>query len=329
MTDAVTVRASGKAEMAYVGEMPWHGLGENLEKGASIETWMTAAGMDWTIRRSLVRYNTTMDAANPNQQVWKDQHVLSRSDNLEPLSIVSSKFQIVQPREVLEFFRDLVGQNGYELETAGTLFGGRRFWALASIGQDAVIMGHDQIRGYLLLSTACDGSMATEVRKTSVRVVCNNTLSMARSAKADFKVTHRSAFQAEAAKKKMGLVREDFREFIVKVRALAKTKIAKPDAEKFIEDVLVSEKFVTVAGEDKTARDTKAFKTIVELYEGEGQGATLKSAEDSLWGVVNAITEYVDHRAKATTGSHRLASAWFGRGNDLKDEAFARALALV
>ena len=35
-----------------------------------------------------------------------EQIVLFRNDNLQPLGVVSKKYQVVQPREVLEFFRD-------------------------------------------------------------------------------------------------------------------------------------------------------------------------------------------------------------------------------
>jgi Domain of unknown function (DUF932) len=42
-------------------------------------------------------------------------------------------------RAVLEFFRDLTEAAGFTLETAGVLFGGKRFWALASIGAEAAI----------------------------------------------------------------------------------------------------------------------------------------------------------------------------------------------
>ena len=38
--------------------------------------------------------------------------------------------RIVQPKEVLEFYRELVKEYGYTLETAGALDGGRKVWAL-------------------------------------------------------------------------------------------------------------------------------------------------------------------------------------------------------
>jgi len=45
--------------------------------------------------------------------------------------------------------------------------------------------------------------------------------------------------------------------------------------------------------------------------------------------VVNAVTEYVDHHAKAASASLRMDKAWFGAGDQLKTAAFSKALALV
>ncbi len=126
--------STGRAAMAYVGETPWHGLGQNLQPGADIETWQQAAGMDWRVLRSKVRFATS---CNPEVlTVWDKQHVLFRSDTKAPLGVVSHKYQIVQPKQVLEFFRDLVAEAGFALETAGCLFDGRRFWALARVTSD-------------------------------------------------------------------------------------------------------------------------------------------------------------------------------------------------
>jgi hypothetical protein len=39
--------------------------------------------------------------------------------------------------EILHFYRDLTEQSGFELETAGVLKGGKKFWALAKTGQSS------------------------------------------------------------------------------------------------------------------------------------------------------------------------------------------------
>jgi hypothetical protein len=41
------------------------------------------------------------------------------------------------------------------------------------------LKGKDVSNGYILLATACDGTLATTAQFTSIRVVCNNTLAIA------------------------------------------------------------------------------------------------------------------------------------------------------
>jgi hypothetical protein len=50
---------------------------------------------------------------------------------------------------------------------------------LAKTGQTAALKGKDVSNGYILLATACDGTLATTAQFTSIRVVCNNTLAIA------------------------------------------------------------------------------------------------------------------------------------------------------
>lgn len=322
MADAVTIRKTGKAEMAYVGETPWHGLGQRLSDGADLDTWTREAGMDWKISRSRVRYGE-----GANQRVIEDQHVLFRSDTKDHLGIVSDSYKLVQPKEVMEFFRDLLPE-GYSMNTAGTLFGGRKFWALASIGEEAVVVGKDKIRGFLLLASSADGSTKTTARPTTVRVVCNNTLQMSLSEKTDLavNVSHRSTFNHTDVKKRLGLARGQFAEFMRATRKLAAAPVrSTEDARDFIGSLLVDTKMVTKA--DVT--QAKPFLEISRLFNGDGLGATLDGVDGTYWGLVNAVTQYVDHSARATTDANRLDSAWFGRGDDLKSQALYKALELV
>jgi phage/plasmid-like protein (TIGR03299 family) len=332
MAHELTIRDDGRAEMAYVGKVPWHGLGNQLEAGAPIEEWQTAAGMDWRIRRATVHYGTEMTEEGEviEMREMPRQHVLFRSDNLEPLSVVSPMFQIVQPAQVLEFFRDLVDGNGYTLETAGTLFGGRRMWALASVGEEAQVVGHDTLKPYLLLSTSCDGTIPTEVRETTTRVVCNNTLrvSLAGQPSLAMRVSHRTRFQPDEVHEQLGLAKGHFREFLAQTRALAKKRVHLVAAKEFIGELLTETKTV-VPTEKRPVDESKPFAIIRDLFMGQGQGATLPGAEGTYWGLVNAVTEYVDHRAQARSTNNRLSNAWFGLGDDLKTSALNKALALV
>lgn len=332
MAHQLTIRKDGTVEMAFAGEGCWHGLGQNLRRGASIEEWRVAAGMDWAVKRSRVRYGE-----GANQRVFDDQHVLFRSDTKAPLAVVSHKFQVVQPAQVLDFFRDLVDGAGFSLETAGTLFEGRRFWALAKI-DDAALAGVDKIGGYLLLSTACDGTMATTAQFTSVRVVCNNTLSLALSTKEKagsvVKTTHRSVFDADAVKSELGVGRAQFARFMGAAAKTADTKIELIDAAELTMRLLAGKKLAKAEGAKDTAKiveDTqgsKGYKAIMALFNGQGLGANLPTAKGTAWGWVNAVTQYTDYLSPARSQDNRMNNAMFGSGDTFKTEALELALAL-
>ena len=323
MAHELTTRANGFVEMAYAGEGCWHGLGQQLEHGASIEEWQTAAGMDWKINRSRVRFG-----AEDNPQIFDDKHVLFRSDTKAPLGIVSPNFKIVNPKDVLEFFRDLTESAGMVLETAGTIFGGKRFWALANIGESAVIGSADVVGGYLLLSTGADGTIATTAKFTSVRVVCNNTLSMALNGKnkRDIAITHRTAFNPASMKDRLGLAHGEFSVFINAMRDLSKKTVTAKDAEMLTLSLVAPEE-----KDDKGTAKTiasKPFQNIMALFNGAGKGATLQGSENTAWGWVNAITEHVDHHARAQTADSRMNSAFFGKGDEMKTRAVEIAMAM-
>lgn len=310
---------TGRAAIAFTGDVPWHGLGQQLQPGADIDTWARAAGMNYQVLRSIPRFATERDQDPRTLSRFPGRHILFRDDTKAPLSIVSPTYQIVQPREVLEFFRNLVAEAGFELCTAGVLFDGTRYWALAKVGETATIVDKDQVGSYLLLSTSCDGSLATTAFFTTIRVVCNNTLSAALSAgsKTVIKVSHRSVFDAARVQDQLGIGRGQFAKFITAARDLAARPIERSAAERFVANLL-AEKSTRKSGIERTS----PFKRILALFDGEGLGATLEGSQGTRWGLLNAVTQHVDHEARAQTDDQRIANAFWGDGDILKTRAF-------
>jgi phage/plasmid-like protein (TIGR03299 family) len=314
--------------MAYVGDTPWHRLGHSLQPKQPIEVWAEQAGMDWTIQEAPVRFMTQPEGGSLQAlESFSEQKVLYRSDSRAPLSVVSSRYQVVQPRAVLEFYRDLTEVGGYEMETAGVLKGGRKVWALARTGKQAVLKGSDTVNGYLLLATSCDGTLATSITPTTVRVVCNNTLAIALGS---------TSFDADAVKRQLGIAVGQWDDFMSRMKTLAGRKVKSTEALQYIERVLygadesdgASAPRANTPSVPSTPRAWAARK-VLELYEGKGRGAELAAARGTTWGLLNAVTEYVDHERRARNQEYRLDSAWFGQGAALKQRALTHALELI
>lgn len=315
-------------QMTYVGQTPWHGLGNQLSPKQPLEIWQKEAGMDWQIQESPVRFMADTIGNLGTIHTFPEQKVLYRSDNKEALSVVSQRYQVVQPREVLEFYRDLSEVSGYELETAGVLKGGRKFWALARTGQSAVLKGNDEVSGYLLLATSCDGTLATTATPTTVRVVCNNTLTIALDgACRSIKVPHNTRFDPQAVKKQLGIAVSQWDEFMYRMRNLAERKVQWHEAMGFLLNVMCD--IQPNSPMPQVLPNERALRKVQSLYEGQGKGATLASANGTAWGLLNAVTEYVDHERRARSTEYRVDSAWFGQGAVIKQRALDAALQLV
>lgn len=315
-------------QMAYVGATPWHGLGNQLSPKQPLEVWQQEAGMNWQIQESPVSYMADAVGHLGTIHSFPEQKVLYRSDNKEALSVVSQRYQVVQPREVLEFYRDLSERSGYELETAGVLKGGKKFWALARTGQSAELKGNDLVNGYLLLATSCDGTLATTATPTTVRVVCNNTLSISlNGATHAIKVPHSTRFDPQAVKKQLGIAVSQWDEFMYRMRALAERKVPWSEAMSYFMSVLCD---TSPSGSlPEQLPNERALRKVQELYEGRGRGSQLASACGTAWGLLNAVTEYVDHERRARNNEYRIDSAWFGQGATLKQRALKSVLQMV
>ncbi|MDI1240036.1 MAG: DUF932 domain-containing protein [Polaromonas sp.] len=319
-------------QMAYVGGTPWHALGSRLPAKQPLEVWAQKAGMDWKICETPVRFvaagKQTESEGQGNMLAFEDQKVLYRSDNHKALSVVSKRYKVVQPRAVLEFYRDLTHASGYELETAGVLKEGRKFWALARTGKETKLRGNDLVQGYILLATSCDGTLATVATHTTVRVVCANTLAVALdNARGAVKVPHSTTFDPAQVKSQLGIAVSQWDGFMARMKELTDCKVNDAAAEKFLRK-LICQTDAPVSANERLSQ-ARALKTVQSLFAGEGRGADLTSAKGTAWGLLNAVTQFVDHERRARSQDYRLDSAWFGAGALLKERALGQALALV
>jgi phage/plasmid-like protein (TIGR03299 family) len=243
---------------------------------------------------------------------------LHRSDTGGALAVVSDGYHVVQPAEVMGFFERLVGLGGFQLETAGALSYGRRVWALASVGAGADVVDGDVVKPYLLLGTSYDGTMATVAKFTTIRVVCNNTITAAlNDTQGTVRVLHSERFDPEAVRLELGIVANNWERFLVQSRQLAKVEMSAIEADSFVAELL---KPYHSGRLDVT--ESRAFKRIRALFDGASIGNELAGA--SRWGMLNAVTELVDHE-RGRSDNTRLESAWFGTGAAIK----ARALELL
>lgn len=324
MAHELAFKANGKAAMAYAGELPWHGLGQALDADAPLETWIEEAGFNWDVKRAPVFFEQRDEEDHPVATLKvPNRWALYRSDNGTPLSVMSSNYNITQPRQVMEFFRELIEIGGFRMETAGQLRKGATYWALAKADDSFDVGGGDRVLPYVLLASSCDGTLSNVAQFTTVRVVCNNTLSMATGDKGGVRIPHSTQFNPERIKTQLGLIGGSWDAFKKDAVELSKRKVSKEEATKFFLDVLYPK-----TDEIDLEANRPMLKLVTEIYLN-GVGQSTKTATGTAWGLVNAFTRVVDHERKAASNDSRLQSAWFGSGARLKDRAYVKAMELL
>ena len=154
------------------------------------------------------------------------------------------------------------------------LKGGKKFWALARTGQTSALKGKDVSNGYILLATACDGTLATTAQFTSIRVVCNNTLAIALKAQHStsnntgvVKVPHSTRFDAEKVKQQLGISVRGWDEHMYQMKQLSQRKVSQTQAAAYFEAVFNNTNLTVMEQED----------SIIQFYQNVAAKSENKS----------------------------------------------------
>jgi hypothetical protein len=86
---------NGVAQMAYAGELPWHGLGQQVSDDITTDGMMEAAGLDWSVTKQPMYY---MDDLGEMGEVPGKSALVRSSDN-KVMDIVGQDWNPVQNAE--------------------------------------------------------------------------------------------------------------------------------------------------------------------------------------------------------------------------------------
>lgn len=329
MSHELEIRENGTAAMAYTGKTPWHGLGQKLDDTADITEWQKAAGLVWHVEAVPCMFND-ISKDETFYNTFENRNVLVRSDNGTPFDVVSDKYKIVQPKQIMEFFRDLISDiGGFRMSTAGSLFNGKKIWGLAeSVNDDAITLaGNDKINRYLLLSTSYDRTAPTVVQQTSVRVVCNNTLQASLSRGGILKMSHLTEFNMTNVREQMELD-NNWNWFVERLNILQEKEMTEKQARDFFTEWTYPDALETKTSEEyEKLMNNNRIEALMK-YRETSPGANLKSAKNTAWGTMSAVTYYLDHECRSKTNEARLDKTWFGNNAKRKGEAFDMLLSL-
>jgi len=323
MAHNLKTNTDGKVAMIYTGETPWHQLGTACPEAFTAEEAMTA--FPFTYRKEPV-YRIVNDDL---QEIESHQAVVI-SDTNETIGMVSPDFEFVQPQQCFDFMNSVSETGALQYETVGALGKGEKIWLMAKTPNNIVeIIKGDPIEKHLLFSTGYDGRSSNQMRGVSTRVVCQNTLDMAtKEAPAFINIRHTGNVHeklAVAAEIMQSYERQQ-ESFIEAMTYLAKHPITDEIVAEFMNSMF-GDPDMTEAGRGLKILELKREKFSELLI--TGKGTEIKGVAGTMYGLVNAYTEWSDWFSSKKPAGERTKSIVFGLGATAKSQALELALTLA
>lgn len=329
--------------MFYFGALPWHKLGTALKKPATIEEALTAGGLNWTVSTQQLALADEHDSAVPQRMaVVRDD--IGAGESGRVLGVVHPNFKLLQNREGATLFDSLFGQGKPVYHTGGYLKKGEMVWLMAKLPNTIHLPDEEKLDTYLLFSNSHDGSLPIDIRLTTVRVVCNNTLSMALRKKGKahvFRKGHSGSYEVLKAQAEafMAMVLAQLGETTESMTKLVAAQCSDDAFAAFLQKLLPVPARPATAGTNPQA--AKAHETRVATIEANREQIMalhkkghaiecvppvhIPPAPKTWWGALNSVTAWVDHVSEVK--GDRYANAMFGTGDQLKTLAYQRIVA--
>jgi len=325
--------STGKDCMFVVGDRKaaWHELGQRVDGAVSWTEAMQLAGLNWQVVKNQNYARNAQGKVMPT----KSYTIYRDSDNAE-LGTVGEGFTIRQNDQHFQFVDALLEANGgSHYDSAGALGNGARIWCAVRVPKaDITVAGVDKSETYLVFATAHDGSMAHTAKLSSVRVVCQNTLSAAMSDEgACFRVKHTRNADARLDRAKQALtgIAMDAKRLEDKLNTLAARRLTRETMQSALDRLFPKPKDeVQVSGASITKREN-LLADVLALYESNDKD-TFPTIRGTAYNLLNAVTEYTDHFRNARITESRMDAGYSqaqaraenavtGTGDRLKSQA--------
>ena len=307
---------NGKAQMAYDGAKPWHGLGTEVPADLTPDQMLEAAGLNWEVEK----IKAYAKVGGKNIDVGRSALVRKMDNKI--LDIVSNDWNPVQNSEAFEFFNDFIAEGDMEMHTAGSLADGQIVWALAKVKDGFDLFGGDEVESYLHFTNFHKYGFSTDVRFTPIRVVCNNTLTLSLNTKVErfVKISHRREFNGDNVKLMLGIAQEKLAKYKEMAAFLGTKRYTNENMVDYFKRVF------PVAGgpgaKKELSKNAKVALSVVDTQPGAD------FARGTFWQLFNTVTYTADHLLGRTQDS-RLQSAWYGNGRNMKTKALETALEMA
>lgn len=299
--------------------VPWHGLGTAVSECPTSAEAIKLAGLDWEVVQQPI-YTGTED----NKVGIPNYKANVRSTDNKVLGIVTDRYKPVQNRQAFDFTDSLIGE-GCVYETAGSLCGGKRVFLLAKMPEKKIL--EESFDPYICFTNTHDGSGSIKAIMTPVRVVCQNTLSLAlHNATRSWSTRHLGNMESKLAEAKYTLqMANDYMDkFAVVADQLANTTISEEQAYKVVDELFP----IATEDSDRKARNITESKEqfIVCMFSPD-----ILKYKGTAYQLVQAASDYATHAApkRNTTTYQERNFRKVLDGHPIIDTTFLKMMSLV
>ena len=320
--------AANVESMFSVKEIPWHQQGEILSDYPTTEEAYEKSGLNWEVQKIQMSY-----AFNGEQKMSSDFALVRDLDGSQ-LGTCKQGYEIFQNLDGFEWCRPLVETDLWKYETAGSLRNGVVGWILLKQGEIELVH-QDVLKQYLLLTWAHDGSKPVQPMSTSIRVVCNNTLTAALN-EASFrnrvKHTSKMIMKLEEIRKLYEATKEQFEHQKEMLARMLDFKMTEGKINEYIDNVMKNAFDIENLDEMKDGKKKTINQKIrATLIDGafNGTGTAELGISNTMYGVFNGVEEAVEHSLGGKRVVDRGMNILFGTGRGIVDTAYNTSLQMM
>jgi phage/plasmid-like protein (TIGR03299 family) len=297
MAHALEQFEDGTTAFFSAREVAWHKLGTVTTGALSAQEALQTAYLDWQVLKSEKPVGVHLVDDNGKEI---DQYISSTDKFMtyrynpktlipEALGVVGSRYTPVQNSEAFSFLNDIADESGAVFETAGSINNGRKVFMTMKMPEGLNVGGIDPINLYLMAWNTHDGSSSFQIMVTPIRVVCQNTLSMAiKQAESNFSWRHtpKVGNKVQLARETLGITFKYVEEF-------------EKEAEKLLAQSMTDKQFTTlietlVPIDEDSDRTRNLAETARGTLMGLWKAPTQANIANTKWAAYNTIVEYAD-----------------------------------
>lgn len=292
MVAGIETFENGQAGFVNTRTDAWHRLGQTIPEGTTILDGMRVGHLlDWNVRKlALTATEITPEGveiieATGRYATVRTNPVTGRTDFLGD---VGDRYTVIQNEEHAEFLETLTDVTGAHMETAGSLFGGRRVFVSMKMPESLLVGGNDVTDLYLIALNSHDGTTGFDVCVSAIRPVCHNTVTAAfKGAKNRVSIRHTATARGRVqdAREALDMTFKYSERYQNAVEDMISTKMNDADFDAFLASLYE-------AGEEPSTRKQNVMQEVKNLWNGS---PTLQDAKGTRFGAFQAITEYTTH----------------------------------